>query len=79
MLCIGLGALRRRPEARWRHQPSYVPALAKLQCEFLNAAIALTRPDGVLLYSTCSPHLAEMVGVVANALHRNLLCVLDTR
>ena len=69
--CTGLGALRRRPEARWRRQPSDVPALAKLQRELLAAAIALTRPGGVVLYATCSPHLAETVGVVADALRRH--------
>ena len=60
--CTGLGALRRRPEARWRRTPADVPALAKLQRELLAAAIALTRPGGVVLYATCSPHLAETVG-----------------
>ncbi|CDO88270.1 rRNA cytosine-C5-methyltransferase [Mycobacterium triplex] len=77
--CTGLGALRRRPEARWRRQPSDVPALAKLQRELLAAAIALTRPGGVVLYSTCSPHLAETVGVVADALRRYPVQALDTR
>ncbi|KLO26865.1 RsmB/NOP family class I SAM-dependent RNA methyltransferase [Mycobacterium haemophilum] len=77
--CTGLGALRRRPEARWRRQLSDVPALAKLQRELLSAAIALTRPGGVLLYSTCSPHLAETVGVIADALRRHPVCALDTR
>lgn len=77
--CTGLGALRRRPEARWRRQPSDVPALAKLQRELLAAAIALTRPGGVVLYSTCSPHLAETVGVVADALRRHPVSALDTR
>jgi 16S rRNA (cytosine967-C5)-methyltransferase len=56
-----------------------VPALAKLQRELLAAAIALTRPGGVVLYSTCSPHLAETVGVVADALRRHPVCALDTR
>ena len=46
--CTGLGALRRRPEARWRRTPADVPALAKLQRELLAAAIALTRPGGVV-------------------------------
>ncbi len=69
--CTGLGALRRRPEARWRRQPADVPVLAKLQRELLGAAIALTRPGGVVLYATCSPHLAETVGVVADALRRH--------
>ncbi|HWS91343.1 MAG TPA: transcription antitermination factor NusB [Mycobacterium sp.] len=77
--CTGLGALRRRPEARWRRQPADVPALAKLQRELLAAAIALTRPGGVVLYATCSPHLAETVGVVADALRRHPVSALDTR
>ncbi|MEV3904332.1 rRNA small subunit methyltransferase B [Mycobacterium sp. NPDC050551] len=77
--CTGLGALRRRPEARWRRQPGDVPPLAKLQRELLAAAIALTRPGGVVLYATCSPHLAETVGVVADALRRHPVTALDTR
>jgi 16S rRNA (cytosine967-C5)-methyltransferase len=77
--CTGLGALRRRPEARWRRQPADVPVLAKLQRELLAAAIALTRPGGVVLYATCSPHLAETVGVVADALRRHPVDALDTR
>ena len=77
--CTGLGALRRRPEARWRRQPGDVPQLAKLQRELLASAIRLTRPGGVVLYATCSPHLAETVGVVADALRRHPVTALDTR
>ena len=77
--CTGLGALRRRPEARWRRQPADVPALAKLQRELLAAAIRLTRPGGVVLYATCSPHLAETVGIVADAVRRHPVTALDTR
>jgi 16S rRNA (cytosine967-C5)-methyltransferase len=77
--CTGLGALRRRPEARWRRTPADVPQLAKLQRELLAAAIALTRPGGVVLYATCSPHLAETVGIVADALRRHPVTALDTR
>ena len=77
--CTGLGALRRRPEARWRRTQSDVPALAKLQRELLAAAIALTRPGGVVLYATCSPHLAETVGVVGDALRRHPVSALDAR
>ncbi|RDH76726.1 rRNA cytosine-C5-methyltransferase [Mycolicibacterium moriokaense] len=77
--CTGLGALRRRPEARWRRQPSDVPALARLQRELLASAIRLTRPGGVVVYATCSPHLSETVGVVADALRRHPVTALDTR
>jgi 16S rRNA (cytosine967-C5)-methyltransferase len=77
--CTGLGALRRRPEARWRRRPADIPALTRLQRELLDAAIALTRPGGVVLYATCSPHLAETVGVVADALRRHPVSALDAR
>ncbi len=77
--CTGLGALRRRPESRWRREPGDVPQLARLQRELLASAIKLTRPGGVVLYATCSPHLAETVGVVADALRRQPVTALDTR
>jgi 16S rRNA (cytosine967-C5)-methyltransferase len=69
--CSGLGALRRRPEARWRRQPSDLPGLTKLQGELLDAAVALIRPGGLLAYVTCSPHLAETVVPLGDALRRH--------
>ncbi len=77
--CTGLGALRRRPEARWRRAPGDVPALGKLQRELLTSAIGMTRPGGVVLYATCSPHLAETVGVVADVARRTGASVTDAR
>jgi 16S rRNA (cytosine967-C5)-methyltransferase len=63
--CTGLGALRRRPEARWRRGPDDVAALVALQHELLDAALRLVRPGGVVAYVTCSPHPAETRDVVA--------------
>lgn len=63
--CTGLGALRRRPEARWRKAPSDVPALTELQRELLDAALTALKPGGLVAYVTCSPHLAETAGVVS--------------
>jgi 16S rRNA (cytosine967-C5)-methyltransferase len=77
--CTGLGALRRRPEARWRRDPGDVPGLVKLQRELLVSAIELVRPGGVVLYATCSPHLAETVGVVADTLRRHPVAASDAR
>ncbi len=57
--CTGLGALRRRPEARWRRSPADVEELVQLQGELLAAAAKLVRPGGIIGYVTCSPHLAE--------------------
>lgn len=62
--CTGLGALRRRPEARWRRRPEDLTELAALQRELLDAALDLVRPGGVVLYATCSPVLAETAEVV---------------
>ncbi len=77
--CTGLGALRRRPEARWRRTPADVAELVTLQRELLTAAWDLLRPGGVLLYSTCSPHLSETVVVVADAVRRLGAEQLDAR
>lgn len=62
--CTGLGALRRRPEARWRKQQSDVAELSKLQEQLLSSAWAALKPGGVLAYVTCSPHLAETNAIV---------------
>ena len=66
--CSGLGALRRRPESRWRRQPSDVAALVPLQKVLLSNAIAATKPGGVVAYATCSPLLAETVEVVESVM-----------
>ena len=77
--CTGLGALRRRPEARWRKQPSDLAGLTALQAQLLDAAVVALRPGGVLAYVTCSPHLAETREQVAAVLARHPgLRALDT-
>jgi 16S rRNA (cytosine967-C5)-methyltransferase len=68
--CTGLGALRRRPEARWRRDPQSVAELGPLQRELLATALDATRPGGVVAYITCSPHLAETRIVVDDVLKR---------
>ncbi|WP_336991740.1 transcription antitermination factor NusB [Leucobacter sp. VD1] len=69
--CSGLGALRRRPEARWRKQPADLPGLTTLQGELLDAAVAHLAPGGLLAYVTCSPHLAETRVAVDRLLRRS--------
>jgi len=66
--CTGLGALRRRPEARWRRQAGDVAGLVALQAALLSAALEAARPAGLVAYVTCSPLLAETTGVVAQVL-----------
>ncbi|MEN3345110.1 MAG: rRNA (cytosine967-C5)-methyltransferase [Arthrobacter sp.] len=68
--CSGLGALRRRPESRWRRTPKDLADLGPLQRELLNSALAAVRPGGVVAYVTCSPHPAETTAVVSDALRK---------
>ena len=69
--CTGLGALRRRPEARWRKSPKDVGDLTALQAQLLTSALHALKPGGVLAYVTCSPHLAETRAIVEGALRKN--------
>lgn len=62
--CTGLGALRRRPESRWRRSPADLDSLVPLQEALLTRALELVRPGGVVAYATCSPHVRETRGVV---------------
>ncbi|GAA2142267.1 transcription antitermination factor NusB [Kitasatospora kazusensis] len=66
--CSGLGALRRRPEARWRRRPDDIAGFGPLQRELLRTAVQATRIGGVVGYATCSPHLAETRAVVDDVL-----------
>ena len=62
--CSGLGALRRRPEARWRKQPKDIGELSRLQEQLLASAWAALKPGGVIAYVTCSPHIGETSSVI---------------
>jgi 16S rRNA (cytosine967-C5)-methyltransferase len=57
--CTGLGALRRRPEVRWRRNLQDLRELTQLQRELIDSGIKALNVGGVLGYATCSPHLAE--------------------
>ncbi|WP_295627955.1 RsmB/NOP family class I SAM-dependent RNA methyltransferase [uncultured Corynebacterium sp.] len=77
--CSGLGSLRRRPEARWRKTTDDLPGLIALQGELLASAAKLVRPGGIIVYSTCSPHLRETRGSVDKAVRTLGLEELDAR
>lgn len=66
--CTGLGALRRRPESRWRRRPQDLADLAALQRDLLGSALAACQPGGVVAYVTCSPHRSETADVVEDVL-----------
>jgi 16S rRNA (cytosine967-C5)-methyltransferase len=66
--CTGLGALRRRPEARWRRSEDDLVELTRTQRALLRRGIEAARPGGVIAYVVCSPHLAETRDAVTEVL-----------
>ncbi len=69
--CTGLGALRRRPEVRWRRTVADLKTLVVLQAEIIDAAVKVLQPGGIFGYATCSPHLSETRIAVSEALKRH--------
>ena len=70
--CTGLGALRRRPEARWRKTPRDVAELTALQARAARLRGRRPRsPAALLAYVTCSPHSPRRAAIVAAALERH--------
>ena len=69
--CTGLGALRRRPEVRWRRTVADLKSLVVLQSEIIDSAINVLEPGGIFGYATCSPHLSETRIAVSEALKRH--------
>lgn len=69
--CTGIGALRRRPEVRWRRKATDLRSLLALQGELLDSAAAKLHVNGILGYATCSPHLAETKLQVSDFLKRH--------
>ncbi len=65
--CSGLGALRRRPESRWRRTPKDVATLTGIQWDLMKSAVSALKPGGLLAYVTCSPHLVETRAIVDRA------------
>lgn len=69
--CTGLGALRRRPEVRWRRSVADLRELTQLQRELADAAIEVVAEGGYFGYATCSPHLAETSIAVGDILRKH--------
>lgn len=69
--CTGLGALRRRPEARWRRTPQDLKELVQTQRELLESGFKILAEGGMLAYVTCSPHILETKAQVLELLHKH--------
>jgi len=52
--CSGLGVLRRNPDAKWKLQPDFLDNIKTTQQEILRSYSKMVKPQGKLVYATCS-------------------------
>jgi 16S rRNA (cytosine967-C5)-methyltransferase len=71
--CSSSGTWRRNPDARLRSLDDDLPRLNALQLQLLTQASLGVRPDGKLVYGTCSFHNCENEDVVAAFLQNERL------
>ena len=69
--CTGTGTWRRNPDGRWTLRPEDLAELVPKQAEILDAAARLVKPDGGLIYATCSVLPAENEHQIASFLERH--------
>ncbi len=69
--CSGLGVLCKKPDAKWKREPSDIVNLVSVQRGILENAATLVKPGGVLVYSTCTTEPEENLGVVREFLARH--------
>lgn len=75
--CSGLGTIAKKPDIKWRRQESDLRMLSQLQRELLEHAATLVRPEGVLVYSTCTTEPEENEEIIADFLQRHAEFVLE--
>jgi len=69
--CSGLGVLRRHPDAKWRKGPELITAMARQQAALLDHLCRFVKPDGLLLYVTCSTEAEENQHIVESFIDRH--------
>lgn len=69
--CSGLGTLHKRPDIRWQQNPDKINDLTQLQLELLQAGSKWVKPNGCLVYSTCTINPAENVAIAQQFLDAN--------
>ncbi|OPJ61757.1 16S rRNA (cytosine(967)-C(5))-methyltransferase RsmB [Clostridium oryzae] len=75
--CSGLGIIRKKPEIKWSKQSKDLNELIKIQRNILHSAAKYVKPNGVLVYSTCTLNKNENEKNIDDFLKNNENFVLD--
>jgi 16S rRNA (cytosine967-C5)-methyltransferase len=62
--CSGLGTLHRHPDIRWRQNPQKIAELSQLQRELITEGAKWVKPEGALVYSTCTLNRSENEDII---------------
>ncbi|MDE2441446.1 MAG: 16S rRNA (cytosine(967)-C(5))-methyltransferase RsmB [Betaproteobacteria bacterium] len=68
--CTASGVVRRNPDAKWLRRAEDIASFAKAQARILDALWQVVRPEGKLLYATCSVFPAENSAQIERFLER---------
>ena len=69
--CSGLGTLHKHPDIRWRQNPEAIVKLLDLQRELLKQVATWVKPQGILVYATCTLNPLENEKVIQSFLECN--------
>jgi 16S rRNA (cytosine967-C5)-methyltransferase len=72
--CSGFGVIRRKPEIKYVKNENDIKGLLTIQSELLDTAEKLLKPNGIIVYSTCTVEHEENRGMVEKFLekHKNI-------
>lgn len=52
--CLGLGVLKRKPDIKWQKKPEDIKEISNIQYAILSNCSKYLKPEGEIVYSTCS-------------------------
>jgi 16S rRNA (cytosine967-C5)-methyltransferase len=76
--CTGLGVLRRHPDAKWLKGPASIDIMARQQRALLEHLSRFVKPEGIILYVTCSTEPEENQAIVHGFLEDHSHYALET-
>lgn len=75
--CSGMGVLRRKPDSRWNKTADIFEELPPLQLAILDSAAKAVKPNGALIYSTCTIMPQENIDIINNFLETHPEFILE--
>ena len=69
--CLGIGVLKRKPDIKWKRKPEDIEEITQIQQNILETCAKYLKPNGQLVYSTCSIFKEENDSIIDKFLQKN--------